>query len=250
MPHIAAVLFDFDDTLIDWSQRTKSWEEISLVNISNIHAHLTQAGHDLPGVTDFHQQYHEVLKKSWERANSTWESVCFATVLKETFAAFDLDPDQIDLDTIMQIYDWQPMPGVAPYQDTIPVLQQLRQNGYKIGLITNAMLPMWMRDIELHRYQLLEYFDVRLTSGDVGYIKPHPAIYLEALKRLDVPPEQAIFVGDRPAYDIAGANNAGMISVWLNPPHLEEKLDGVEPDYTITRLVELLPILEGLETGD
>jgi putative hydrolase of the HAD superfamily len=110
------------------------------------------------------------------------------------------------------------------------------------------MLPMWMRDIELRYYELLDYFDVRLTSGDVGYIKPHPAIYLEALKQLDTPPEQAVFVGDRPAYDIAGANNAGMISVWLDAPHLEEKLDGIEADYTINNLTELLPILEDLET--
>lgn len=250
MGRVTAVLFDFDDTLVDWSQRTKTWEEISLVNIGNIHNYLTKTGHQLPSVADFHQQYHKILAKSWERANQTWESVCFATVLLDTFTACQLDPVQIDLDTIMQVYDWQPMPGVVPYPDTIPVLQKLRQNGYKIGLITNAMLPMWMRDIELRHYQLLDYFDVRLSSGDVGYIKPHPAIYQEALKQLETPPEQAVFVGDRPAYDIAGANNAGMISIWMNPPHLEEKLDGIEANYTITSLTELLPILEHLKTGD
>lgn len=247
MPRIAAVLFDFDDTIIDWSQKTHSWEEISFGNISNIHKYLTQAGHILPDVADFHRQYHQVLEKSWERANQTWESVCFATVLQETFTTCNLDLDQIDLNTVMQVYDWQPMPGVVPYKDTIPVLQSLRQNGYKIGLITNAMMPMWMRDVELRHYDLLNYFDVRLTSGDVGYIKPHPAIYHEALKNLEARPEQAVFVGDRPAYDIAGANNAGMISVWLDPPHLAEKLDGIEADYTITHLTELLPILADLE---
>ncbi|MCB9419465.1 MAG: HAD family hydrolase [Ardenticatenaceae bacterium] len=250
MARVTAVLFDFDDTLIDWSHRTQSWEEISLGNIGNIHTYLTQAGHKLPDIGNFHQRYHKILGKSWERANLTWESVCFATVLEETFTACNLDLNQINLNTIMQVYGWEPMPGVVPYQDTIPVLQNLHQNGYKIGLITNAMLPMWMRDIELRHYQLLDYFDVRLSSGDVGYIKPHPAIYYEALKQIDTRPEQAIFVGDRPAYDIAGANNAGMISVWMDPPHLNETLDGIKADYTITSLTELLPILEDLEAGD
>ena len=250
MPQITAVLFDFDDTLIDWSTRTKSWEEISLVNIGNVHDYLTQSGHKLPDKEQFHQQYHAILKKSWEHANTTWESVCFANVLKDTFASCQLDSNHIDLDTVMRVYNWQPMPGVLPYQETIPVLEHLRQHKYKIGLITNAMMPMWMRDVELRHYQLLDYFDVRLTSGDVGYIKPHPAIYHEALKQLDTPPDQAIFVGDRPANDIAGANNAGMISVWLNPPHMKENLNGVEPDYTITNLAELLPVLEGLETDN
>lgn len=249
MPQITAVLFDFDDTLIDWSTRTKSWEEISLINIGNVHDYLTQSGHKLPPIKQFHHQYHTILQKSWDRANTTWESVCFANVLLDTFEACHLDSNHINLDTIMRVYNWQPMPGVLPYQETIPVLEYLRQNKYKIGLITNAMMPMWMRDVELRHYQLLDYFDVRLTSGDVGYIKPHPAIYLEALKHLNASPQQAIFVGDRPANDVAGANNAGMISVWLNPPHIKEKLNGVEPDYTITNLDQLLPILERLETG-
>jgi HAD superfamily hydrolase (TIGR01509 family) len=250
MSRVTAVLFDFDDTIIDWSQKTQSWEEISLGNLRNVHSYLSQSGHKLPDVSDFHQQYHTVLGKSWERANATWESVCFATVLQETFTACHLDLGQINLNTIMQVYDWRPMPGVAPYQDTIPVLKNLRQHDYKIGLITNAMMPMWMRDIELQHYELMDYFDVRLTSGDVGYIKPHPAIYHEALKQINTRPEQAIFVGDRPEYDVAGANNAGMISVWMNPPHLEEALNGIKADYTITSLAELLPILERLNSDN
>ena len=250
MPQITAVLFDFDDTLIDWSTRTKSWEEISLVNIGNVHDYLTQSGHKLPNKKQFHQQYHAILKKSWDHANITWESVCFANVLLETFASCQLDNNRINLTDVMRVYNWQPMPGVFPYQETIPVLEHLRQHNYKIGLITNAMMPMWMRDVELRHYQMLDYFDVRLTSGDVGYIKPHPAIYHEALKQINTPAEQAIFIGDRPENDVAGANNAGMISVWLNSPHLKENLNGVEPDFTITNLAELLPILERLKIGD
>jgi putative hydrolase of the HAD superfamily len=191
-----------------------------------------------------------VIKQSWQRANQTWESVCFSVVLKETFDKIGLDVGRIDLDEVMRSYDWGPMPGAVPYDDAIPVLQCLRQRGYKIGLITNAMLPMWMRDIELQHYQILDYFDVRLTSGDVGYIKPHPAIYHRALELLAVAPENAIFIGDRPENDVAGANNAGMVSVWMDPPHLSNELNGVQPDYTITQLNELLPILEQLEVDD
>ncbi len=247
MAKVTAVLFDFDDTLIDWSGRTKTWEEISRVSIGNIHAYLTDAGHTLPDADTCHQIYHNLLKQSWQRANETWESVRFATVLRQTFTNIGLDPDQIDLEAVMRVYDWQPMPGAVPYNDAAAVLTRLKQDGYKIGLITNAMLPMWMRDIELRHYQLLDYFDVRLTSGDVGYIKPHPAIYHRALESLAVAPEQAVFVGDRPENDVAGANNAGLISVWMNPPHLSNQLNGIKPDYTITQLNELLPILERLD---
>ena len=134
----------------------------------------------------------------------------------------------------MHIYDLEPIPGVALYTDTKPVLESLRQRGYKIGLITNSMMPMWMRDVELQAYEIIEYFDVRLTSGDVGYMKPHPIIYHRALEELNIRPEQAIFVGDRPANDIAGANAAGLISVLMSPPHLERELNDVAPDHIIT----------------
>jgi FMN phosphatase YigB (HAD superfamily) len=58
-----------------------------------------------------------------------------------------------------------------------------------------------------------------------------------------------VFVGDRPVNDIAGANEAGMISVLISPPHLDRELNGVQPDYIIQRLSELIPILDKLEEG-
>ena len=141
------------------------------------------------------------------------------------------------------------LPGVKTFEDTLDVLEQLKNDDYKIGLITNAMQPMWMRDIELRHFGILDYLDARLTSGDVGFMKPHPFIYWRALELLDVEPETAVFVGDRPANDIAGANEAGLISVLMAPPHLDRELGEVRPNYTITKLTELLPILAQLE-GD
>lgn len=158
-----------------------------------------------------------------------------------------LNKAQFNLETVLQAYDWQTVPGVEPFNDTLSVLETLKTAGYKIGLITNAMQPMWMRDIELQAYGILDYLDARLTSGDVGFMKPHPFIYWRALELLDVQPEEAIFVGDRPANDIAGANEAGLTSVLMSPPHLNRELNGVRPNFTITTLTELLPILTELE---
>jgi FMN phosphatase YigB (HAD superfamily) len=105
---------------------------------------------------------------------------------------------------------------------------------------------MWMRDVELEAYNIIEFLDARITSGDIGYLKPHPQIYKRILEMLDVQPEEAVFVGDRPKSDIAGANQIGLTSVLMAPPHLERELDGVVPDHTITSLSQLLPILENL----
>jgi putative hydrolase of the HAD superfamily len=93
----------------------------------------------------------------------------------------------------------------------------------------------------------MEFFDARITSGDTGYMKPHPEIYRRILSLLDVAASQALFVGDRPENDIAGANDSGLVSVLISPAHLNYDLNGVEPDFTISRLNELLPILAEFE---
>jgi putative hydrolase of the HAD superfamily len=81
-------------------------------------------------------------------------------------------------------------------------------------------------------------------------MKPHPEIYRHILGLLSVPAAKAVFVGDRPENDIAGANEAGLISVLIDPPHLARPLNSVAPDFTITRLGELLQILEQLEESE
>ena len=244
---ISAVLFDLDDTLLDWSGRVGSWTEITRPHVDNVHDNLTSHGHALPDKDAFAVIYRDIIIDSWAEARRTWESVCFETVLRKSCLLVGLDVDQIDFHELMVAFDYAPIPGVVPFVDTIPVLERLRELEYRIGMITNSMMPMWMRDIELERYALTPYFDVCITSGDCGTIKPNPAIYQKALDLLELTPNQVLFVGDRPANDIAGAKNAGITSVLFTPPHLNRDLDGVEPDYTITKLSELLPILGKLE---
>ncbi len=244
---IEAVIFDLDDTLIDWARPAVTWEEYNRSKSEAIHQHLLAAGHTLPPYDAFHEAVIAQLRRTWEEAKKTWEIVSFEAVLRHVFAGLGLNVEAIDMQELLQVYSWGPFPGVILYEDTIPVLQELRRRGYKIGLLTNSIFPMWMRDVELHAYELMDYFDARVTSGDVGYLKPHPEIFRHILELLQVSPEQAVFVGDRPENDIAGANEAGLISVLLAPPHLNRDLNGVKPDFTITSLTQLLTLLEELE---
>ncbi len=243
---VRAVLFDLDDTLLDWSARQGDLASISRPHVVRLYSFLAEMGHPLPDEETFYAVYQTAVTNAWTEAKKSWAGVNFARTLQTCFTALALDISQIDLDAAMRAYDWQPVPGVCPYDDTIPVLEALHRQHYKLGLITNSMMPMWMRDVELQAYGLLDYFPIRLTSGDVGYMKPHPRIYQRALALLGVSSAEAVFVGDRPANDIAGANSAGITSVLMAPSHLQYELNGVLPDFTINRLSDLLPILAAL----
>lgn len=243
---IQAVLFDFDDTLVDWSQQENRDGAIYRRHVDNVHAYLAAQQVALPEKASFFNAYWSVLIAAWREAKKTWAGVNFRDTWLETLAQLGVDTAVLDFDAVWRAFDWQPVPAVRPYPDALPTLQALRQAGYKIGLVTNSMMPMWMRDVELRAYGLLPYLDARVTSGDVGVMKPHPDIYHAILRLLQVTPDRAVFVGDRPANDIAGANAVGMISVLMSPAHLDyDEADG-QPDYTITSLSDLVPILEAL----
>lgn len=244
---IQAVIFDLDDTLLDWSQQHDWLSNVSGPHIENVYTYLAANGNSLPEQTVLFQNYQDVIIDSWREAKKTWAAVNFEAVLRQCFERSGLDVSSIDMDEVLLAYDWATVPNVSLYEDTIDVLDSLFGQGYKIGLVTNSMMPMWMRDIELREYGILDYFDARITSGDIGYMKPHPAIYERVLQLLDVAAETAVFVGDRPANDIAGANAVGLTSIWMNPPHLDHELGDVVPDYEIKSLQELLPLLAALE---
>lgn len=244
---IDTVLFDLDDTIIDWSTMEGTYGSLNQKLAGNVYDHLQEEGHYLPEKNVFLRAYRDVIVENWRVAKETWAGVNFAKSLEQVFTAVNLDPAQIDMNAALIAYDWGPMPGVLPYEDAVHLLEWLRANSYQIGLVTNAMLPMWMREAELEVYGLLHYFDARITSGDTGYMKPHPAIYWRIMGMLHTTPERCVFVGDRPGNDIVGANDVGLHSVLIDPPHLDHELDGIVPDFTIGTLRELIPILEKLD---
>lgn len=244
---IQAVLFDLDDTLLDCSQQNDWLGSVCGVHIENVYDYLAAQGNSMPAREVLIQNYRNTIVNSWEEAKKTWAGVNFEAVLTQCFQTFGLNVAAIDMQQVLLAYAWTSMSTVSLFEDTVDVLDTLYQQGYKIGLVTNSMMPMWMRDIELREYGILDYFDARVTSGDTGYMKPHPAIYERVLDLLNVKAETAVFVGDRPANDIAGANAVGLTSVWMNLPHVQHDLGDVVPDYEITTLQELLPILAAIE---
>ncbi len=244
---IRAVIFDLDDTLIDWSAQASSWQAFVQPRNEAVYQHLVDLGHTISLTpAEFGERLYELSVASWQAAKENWRGVSFRQVWQQLLTELNLDLASINLETLLHAYNWEPFPGVILFEDTLAVLETLRQQGYALGLITNSSHPMWMRDIELKHYGLLDYFPARITSGDTGYMKPHPAIFWRMLGLLDLEPGQAVFVGDRPANDIAGANEVGMVSVLLKPHNLERDLNGICPHHTITRLTELLPILAQL----
>jgi putative hydrolase of the HAD superfamily len=130
------------------------------------------------------------------RAVGTYRSVEGDMTAIVEAAGVDPAPDLID--RLLRLEREFSETGVDLWEDSLPVVRELRARGTKTALLSNCSHST--RPI-VDRLKLEEEFDEILLSFEVGVHKPDPGIYREALRRLgDVPPERAVFVDDQPAY--------------------------------------------------
>ncbi|MFL5629174.1 MAG: HAD family hydrolase [Ktedonobacteraceae bacterium] len=113
------------------------------------------------------------------------------------------------------------IPGSRPlFDDVLPTLKTLRQRGFQLGVVTNRHWGGELFQQDLQTLGLLEYFDPRhmAISVDLGVRKPNSAIFLHALNALNIPPAEAVMVGDSLLSDIVGSKMLGIFSVWKPKP--------------------------------
>jgi putative hydrolase of the HAD superfamily len=101
---------------------------------------------------------------------------------------------------------------------------------------------------DLEALGILGLLDATTFSSEVGTRKPDPAIFADALAKLEVDAAGAVFVGDRVLDDVGGAKAAGMRAVLTREFRQEEPTSDPMPDATIERLGELPGALASLES--
>jgi putative hydrolase of the HAD superfamily len=129
--------------------------------------------------------------------------------------------------------------GKAPFPDAAEVLLELRRRGFRLGAVTNRAIGGERFRADLRDAGLDIGWDAEAVSVEVGYLKPHPAIFQRALDELGVQPDEALMVGNSLAEDVTGAQRLGMAAAWRrSAPDAE----GVVPDFAFDELTELLAI--------
>ena len=127
-----------------------------------------------------------------------------------------------------------PMPGM------LEMLQTLKAQGFKLGIITNR--HSFQQQTKIDALEVRGLFDTILVSAEVNLRKPSAKIYQLALERLGVEADQTWMVGDHVINDVLGARAAGLTSVWLH--HESRVWESNEPTgleiWTLPQLLDLL----------
>jgi HAD superfamily hydrolase (TIGR01509 family) len=126
----------------------------------------------------------------------------------------------------------KPMPGA------LEVLSALKPR-YRLGVVSNTVGSGDAElDEALERAGIRRLIDMLVTSRDFGRAKPDPAIFAEGARRLGVPLDTTLMVGDKLDTDVLGALNAGIPGVWLRHPWAIA-IAGITPTHIIDRLSQL-----------
>lgn len=208
---LKAIFFDLGDTLFDFAPM--STREIFFAAGAQTYRHLESRGCKLPPLKRYlNSQWRALLLAYfWSRLrfrefNSYHVQMRFARKL-------NLDLDEAD----MRDLAWRWYQPVCQHctvsDDVIPTLRTLQNLGLKLAIVSNTFLPGFVLDRHLELHGLLRFFPVRIYSSEVGYRKPHPRIFQDALAACDVSADRVLFVGDRIANDIVGARRMGMRAV-------------------------------------
>ncbi|QEH32440.1 Pyrimidine 5'-nucleotidase YjjG [Aquisphaera giovannonii] len=128
---------------------------------------------------------------------------------------------------------------LEPEAEVIRLIDRLR-NRYRVGIVTNGSGPS--QRAKLAAAGLSGLIDGVFISGVERAAKPHAAIFRRALAWAGAEPAEALFVGDDPATDVAGASRIGMRTCWVRRGR--DYPDGLpRPDATIETLLELPEVL-------
>jgi putative hydrolase of the HAD superfamily len=195
--------------------------------------------------------WHRCLELYWSRD----EDIACSVQIEHFLEALELDPatfDEASLAALEEVYAnaaVEVLPSVVA--GAHDVLAELRDRGFRIGLISNTgRTPGYALRQILDRLGLAASIDVMIFSNEHGACKPQPSIFETLRDALDVTYDEMMFVGDNLYVDVHGAQRLGITGIHFDPPTrgtaiappVDHGLD-IVPHATIRDLRELLDVI-------
>ena len=222
-----AILFDVDDTLLDFQTG----------NRNAVNQLMDEMGYHDP---DRYDQYEAINLKCWKELE-----------------AGQLTQSQLKVARFVRFFNRYPVVGDPKWAaerfvellgqqsillpNALETVAQIAQR-LPVAIVTNGITSIQRSRMALS--PLKDYVTEVVISEEVGVSKPRPGIFTTALERLGVKPREALMVGDGVNSDIRGANNTGIDACWYNPAG-KALPEGVHAEYEIADIRQCVAIALG-----
>lgn len=217
---VRGVVFDLDDTLIDWGATERT--AMDAVCQAHIGVHPTQHVHDL---------YGEVKRENFEAflAHGTWSYV--GDRLAQLLRRLEM-PD--DVAPLLETFAASVRATLRLLPGADGLLDAARQ-GRQIALLTNGPADVQRPKVDaLGLGPLVHHVAI---AGETGLWKPDAGAFLAVMRRMGTRPEETLMVGDSLHFDIRPARALGMRTCWVGG------LDPQEADLVVPEAAMLTPLL-------
>jgi HAD superfamily hydrolase (TIGR02253 family) len=220
---IRAVIFDLDNTLVDFMKMKRRAIEEAIPA-------MIDSGLEL-SVEESNRIIDEIYKERGIEYQKVFDAF-LQRVLKKV--------DYKILSAGIVAYRRAREAALTPYPHVYSTLNKLLKLGIKMGIVSDAPAKeAWLRLAYLNFHQII---DAVVTFEDTGKRKPHPAPFLKILEKLDVKPEETIMIGDWVERDIIGAAKVGMKTAFAKYGDTFDTKSH-NADYELNDINELIDII-------
>jgi HAD superfamily hydrolase (TIGR01549 family) len=200
---IKAIIFDFGQTLVNSADGFRAAEKQAQ---AKLFSNLGLTIHE-----DFLSNYRRLREELHGQSNFSRKFL-----FHEVYYYYCLTPKEELLEQ-WEIEYWETVKAnTSLFPETLEVLNSLNKQ-FQVALITNTQGQQTEGTHRISLYPELEkYFKVIVVAGEGGIPpKPNPEPFRACLDKLQVAPEEAVYVGDDYRIDVCGAGYAGLRPVWL-----------------------------------
>ena len=221
--HLKAVLFDLDNTLVDFMRFKKRCSEAAI-------RAMVEAGLGMQ-----EEKAKKLLFRMYKEYGIEDQRI-FERFLRKAMGNVDYRV----LASGIAAYRRVKAGYLAPYPKVRETLIKLKEKGLVLGIVSDApRLQAWLRLSEMN---LLEFFDVVVALDDTEKLKPSRMPFKQAIKRLGLLPKEILFVGDNPRRDITGAKRVGMVTALAEYGQVvKEKSNS---DFVLKKVSDLVKAVE------
>lgn len=227
-----ALIFDVDDTLYDQYQPFRK----------AVVSHLELDDEKIYGIYVASRKYSDLVFEASEKGDMTKEDMHLFR-LKSALQDYDIHLSDSKILAIQHTYK-ENQSHIVLDSSIREVFEYCTSKGIKLGVITNGPADHQLQKI--HQLNLSQWIPLEnvIISGQIGIMKPDPAIFHFLEKKMNLSTEDCVYVGDSFENDILGANSAGWSSIWVNAR--KKVIDDIKKytPYVITERTDLLAIIK------
>lgn len=223
---IKAVIFDLDNTLVDFMGMKRQAVEAAIQSMIDAGLGLT--------TDEVRRRIGEIYKERGIEFQNVFDQLLYDLFQKVDYKI---------LSAGIIAYRRAREAALVPYPHVNMTLIGLLKRGIKLAVVSDAPArEAWLRLCSLNFHHL---FDCVVTFGDTGERKPSPAPFRRAMEQLHVRPKEALMVGDWPERDVLGAAQLGMRTAFARYGDTFGTVES-NADFDLSDISALLPIVDSL----